>query len=487
MEKLKKQDTLWVAIILVGMLIGYCLDINLGTGDEIWNFHNVLKYYQGYTLYTDMNLIITPLFVLLGKGIFQLLGANLFVFRIYNILIFTALFLVIYSLLKQLLKDKKKAFLVLGILYFFLIQTIPGGANYNILAMLFYLFGVVYTLKNRGKSPFYWLVQGCIAFLIFLTKQNIGFWYVIGLCISNVVLYQTNKKRIVECVKQLFVLGFFILIFLFGLWCSGNLFSFIDYAVLGLQEFGSKNILGEIEQILFASFLIITVIVVSYILQHHDKITLLVEERMNINLLLVFGIVSSSMMFPIFNSYHVRLACLLVLILLIYLLCLCFKELEIKAYVFKAIAICLVFIAIATSIFFSMEWLKQIMKKEYPYSYKEPFFGAVVSEEIQSKIEQVNNYRKKVGKKVVIFSSEAALFNIPMGINDGTMDLPFLGNMGYHGEERMLYTIKNLENTILLITKEKMNVQESKKIRNYIENHYSRIGEIGIFYIYETN
>lgn len=487
MEKLKKQDSLWVAILIVGMVMGYSLDVNLGTGDEIWNFHNVLKYYQGYTLYTDMNLIITPLFVLLGKGIFQLLGANLFVFRIYNILIYTALFLVIYSLLKQLLKDKKQAFLVLGILYFFLIQTIPGGANYNILAMLFYLFGVVYTLKNRGKSPFYWLVQGCIAFLIFLTKQNIGFWYVIGLCISNVVLYQTNKKRIVECVKQLFVLGFFILIFLFGLWCCGNLFSFIDYAVLGLQEFGMHNLIGEVDQIFFGVCIILIIGSIICFLHYNKNIKLLEEEKVKIDLLLGFGVPSLMIMVPISNQYHVKIACLIFVILFVYILSILFKELKISSKIMIITNITLVLLSIGASLAFTIQWIEKIMDQTYPYNYSEPFWGGIISEKIEKMQGELVQYREKNTKEVIIFSPDAALFNIPTGLNYGAMDLPFMGNMGYHGEERMLHTIQNLKNSLILLRKEKPHYQESKKIRNYIENHYSRIGEIGIFYIYETN
>lgn len=86
-------------------------------------------------------------------------------------------------------------------------------------------------------------------------------------------------------------------------------------------------------------------------------------------------------------------------------------------------------------------------------------------------------------KKLLYSHGEAALYNIPEKRNNGDMDLPFLGNMGYGGEDKMIEKIKNLHGYEILI-KEPPFWQESTKIIEYIKNNYEKIGDICDFQIY---
>ena len=66
------------------------------------------------------------------------------------------------------------------------------------------------------------------------------------------------------------------------------------------------------------------------------------------------------------------------------------------------------------------------------------------------------------------------------------MDLPFNGNMGKDGANGVINQIKSLQNSKVLITKEKDDIyQESTQIREYIQNNMKLIGEISQFLIYK--
>ena len=42
--------------------------------DEMWNFQNIYKMYNGYKIYIDANVVTTPIFHFIGMIIFKLLN-----------------------------------------------------------------------------------------------------------------------------------------------------------------------------------------------------------------------------------------------------------------------------------------------------------------------------------------------------------------------------------------------------------------------------
>ena len=52
--------------------------------DELWNFSNCYKMFEGYKIYRDLNVIITPLFFYTAQVFFKLFGATILSFKIYN-------------------------------------------------------------------------------------------------------------------------------------------------------------------------------------------------------------------------------------------------------------------------------------------------------------------------------------------------------------------------------------------------------------------
>lgn len=106
----EKHDEIFVTILIFIMSLGYSLYIKTLAGDELWNFQNVYKIYNGYKIYVDANVITTPIFHFIGALVFKIFGANFFVFRMYGLVIYTIFFVGIYKLFKCLKIDKKNAF-----------------------------------------------------------------------------------------------------------------------------------------------------------------------------------------------------------------------------------------------------------------------------------------------------------------------------------------------------------------------------------------
>ena len=95
-----------------------------------------------------------------------------------------------------------------------------------------------------------------------------------------------------------------------------------------------------------------------------------------------------------------------------------------------------------------------ITSKEYELTFDDPYFGMVATEDAKNKINDVINFmqgKRSNNQDVIIFATEANIYRIILNQNYQDFDLPFLGNWGYKGEERVLNKIKNLKDTFILI------------------------------------
>ena len=288
---IKKYENIIVIILLFISLIGVSFYINLDVNDELWNFQNVYKMYNGYKIYEDANVICTPLFFYIGNLLFNILGANFFVFRIYNILIFMFYYFMIYKILR-LLKVNRKISLgcTLILLLFGNYLLVRVMANYNSLAMALCLFGIYVMIKNQiemnNKNI---LLQSIICFLIILTKQNIGVFYLIAMIM---VLIIKNKKSSIKTIFKLFVfISIFLMIFLAYLKINGNLEGFINYTILGIKTFANNNVNINWAFLLGGIICLIVNIYYSIFLIRQNKVIIEEKEKNNLILLNCFSII----------------------------------------------------------------------------------------------------------------------------------------------------------------------------------------------------
>lgn len=475
MNKIKKYDNLllFVGIAIFAAIVTFATRID--TGDELWNFQNLYKMVNGYKIYTDANVIITPIFYWIGSALLKLFGANYFIYKMYNVLIYSCMILVVYNIFKQLNIDKNKSLLYTLIINILIYIFILQGANYNILAILFVLLGIYISLRKFGRNKFN-ILNGIIIFLILFTKQNIGVYYCISTVIMQIILNGRNKKTYIDITKQAIISIILCTISLFVFKIQGNLYDFINYAFLGIGEFAKKNLHLESQ---FFIFLIIDIfiITIAFILMNKVK----KEEKNNIIILLCIGIGMLPFVYPIINMYHILVSIFILSILLIYMTHLAIKEIINPKVVKIGVSI---FIVI--TILYCIQPIIYCFKnnKLYVREYENPYFGAILMQETKDNIENINSYIKNKHEKVIVLSGHSALYNIPQKRNNGMMDLPFLGNLGYGGEDDLIIDLDNKKGYEVLIT-ESAHSQESEKVIDYIKENYEYIGEIEQFQIYK--
>ncbi len=487
-EKLKKIvniDFFAICIFFI-ILLSNVFYVGFGAVDELWNFSNIYKMCNGYTIYKDLNVIITPLFFYLGEVIFKLIGPNYLSFRIYNLVIYFALLYLIYNIFKTLKIEKISSIMYTLIIYMFVYITIRAGANYNCLAILLYLLGVFIVLKLDKNKWFLPYLQGVIAFIILITKQNIGVYYLIAYFIMQIFIAYNNKnikKEIIFFVKQIITFIILSIIFLIVLILNDNLDNFVNICILGISEFTSNNIAVAIPAITMLSVVGIS-IVVSIILIKLKNIDN--EVKINNIKMLPFVIMCIPIAFPIFNRYHVYLLSILGVILLIYNLhILIVKEIIGKKIIRKIYIIMIIIITIYYAIFLILNNIKYYKNLD---TYINPYYGSMISNEQIDNINNICNFIKEneqEGIDVKIISYTSNLYMNVLNKNNGILDLPFYGNLGKDGEQGIINIISSMDNVKILIQKDdELFFQESEKVRNYIKQNLKYEGEIEDFLIY---
>lgn len=490
-EKIKKHDNIFVFTYFFIMLSVYIYAVTLEINDELWNFSFVYKMANGYMIYKDLNVIITPLFHYICKMIFLIFGSNYIIFRIYNIIIYSTLYTVIYIMLKKLKIKRENAFFIILILNFFIGKLVIAGANYNILAIIFVICGICLEIDNK-KTVKENIEKGIIIFLIFMSKQNIAILYSLAMIISYFIKIKQKEIKIKELIKNftIIVISFItpVMIFMIYLLINNSLYDFISYCFLGIREFAQYNRGIDYKGIIFV-VLGITGISISIIF---FKIKQINNDVKKINLyILPFEICMLCMSFPIFNEYHTCLGALIAIVFLFYnvnyiIFIEMFKEKDFN----KFFKICIFVINIYNIIYNSYylyEYIN-INNSDQTICTIKPYKYIMAQDKLITKINKICEYIEKnerEGSDIKIISREADLYMNVFNKNNKNMDLPFLGNLGEKGKEGLIKEIDSLKKgTKILISKEKF-WQESEDIKNKVENEYKKIDELEDFYIYE--
>lgn len=493
-EKIKKHiskhSIIYGAILVFFCIAGYGMaDRNLVLSDEMFNFANIFKLYNGVELYSENNIIITPLYFYLVNFIFKLFGANMLIFKIINVIIFEIIMIIIIKMLKKLgVPVIRSVVYILLLIFPFLRDLFVCGTNYNTLAMLFWILGMNFIIK-KDELEVRVLEQGIISALVFATKQNIGIYYLLGLTLF--ILYN-HKKELKTAIKKLLGIYAIFTIVTAG-WCvilaaNGQFKDFINYCFLGIGEFSNNNtslLWGEMLYYIIPVSIIIGVIVwvKKYKVSKDNKIFRITM------FLICFMIAALPIGYPIFNSYHVKLSIVPSIILLIYLgNCIMnlisdllkHKAIFIVLIIYVAILIILNFIQIGL-------FIQIIADPNYELDYTDGFYGTKLADGYKNALEEISSFIKEKeteGKDVIIFSGEANLYEVPLGRHNKDYDLPYLGNWGYKGEDRIIKEIKDFENTYIIMREEDYIGQESEKVKDVIKEEYEDLGEIAGYKLY---
>lgn len=475
---INKHYDMFVFVILFISIIGFSLNVKTIPGDEMWNFQNIYKMYNGYKMYIDANVITTPLFHVIGLVLFKILGANFFVFRLYNLFINLFLFFGVYRLFRILNIKKRYSFFFIILLLIIRKVLRNGTANYTTLAMVFVIYSIIiYINKKKYSNRKFILLESLFMILIFLTKQNIGLFYLMGFLFCYFI-FEDKKDKIKDLIYIFLILCIAGISFLIILWYKGILNGFISFSFLGIGEFAQNNIWIDIKEAPLLLMPIINIVFVNILKKKNIG-----NKTIVINLEKVIYIAFPLLLiaYPIGNMYHITYALILQYVVLLSILYIIFGEIK---FINKNINYLIYSFIIILSII-SMIEVHNYIKKIKKDIYKDVFFGIIFDEETKMKINNVTKYIEESEKKIIVVSGDASLYMIPLKQNNGYFDEPLVGNFGKDGEDGVIKRILELDSTIILISEEKKNWQESDKVRNYIKNNFEYIGMIEDLQIYE--
>lgn len=486
-EHIKRHQFAYSALLILFCFfsqIFYCNRIE--TTDELFTFANTYKLHNGINLYSQNNVIDTPLFFWIGNLFLSIFGDNFFVYKIYGIIIFEVIFLLQLNILRKLKVPTARATVYILLISLPFTKTLFGsGANYNNLAILFWLLGMNFIIKKDDLHVNI-IEQGIASALIFATKQNIGIYYLMGLTIFTIYNY---RKEIQKVVKKLFgTYAIFLattMLWLTVLIIQGEFKDFINYCFLGIGEFATNHFKFQDFNIALYAIPIIAFII-AWFMKNKGNLKLNDNFTKISVFFACFTFTSLLIGYPIFNIYHIKLALIVPIVYCIYIteqFVVNAKELF-ELSIIKKIIIGYISIVLIVNIVYLGVTLSRGF---YEVNYKEPYFSMFATKEMREKINEVTNFvklKEKNNQKVIIFSEEANIYQILLGKNYQDFDLPLLGNWGYKGEEKVLEKIKNMEDTFILIKDKSATEQESKKIKDYIKGNYNKTGEIADFEIY---
>ena len=78
---MKNKSNILVNSLIIGvcaiLLFAFIYLVLVTSNDELWNFQNIYKMINGYKIYNDSNVIITPIFFYLGAIFLEIFSAKL--------------------------------------------------------------------------------------------------------------------------------------------------------------------------------------------------------------------------------------------------------------------------------------------------------------------------------------------------------------------------------------------------------------------------
>ncbi len=464
--------------------------VPLLSSDELWNFQNIFKMYNGFKIYNDSNVIITPIFFYIENIIFKIFKPTFFIYRISNLLIWLPSFFCTYKILKNLKVKKSISLLFLALLFyntFYLFSA--NGPNYNTLSLLFYMIGIYYYTSNKNSN----FLQGFIIFWIFFTKQTIGLFYILAITIYELYKYKLSKTFFKNQFEKL--ITFFIpsILILLILYFNGNLTNCINYTIGGLFDFSKHNFsfspkIYNIFIVILSYALSIPIIFLKKNLLKHDFSKDFFDKLIFLN---IFSTCASLILYPIFNDAHILMVIPFFFIILTYI----FNEFleyffdNIKMEIILNIISFSILVFLFIDVIFELILPYKNMEVKFISDISNPYFGIMFEKDKLNDINTLEKYIKfknENGTDVIICSGNSAYVMIPLKQSHGAYDLIFYGNLGYNGIEKMKKDILSKEYTEFMIKKD--NSEECNQfiteITDFIAENLTKCGEILDYDIY---
>ena len=487
-----------IFFIIIALIITSIILIQpLSDFDEMWNYNFSKNILEGRLPYKDFNMINMPLVPYLGTIFLMIFGNQMLSMRIFAIVCCTLIIYFSYKILETVKVNKSvNGLIILGLIYLFKDYF---RIDYNFFLLLILLLIIYIELKNK---VYFNKVNHKIDILLgFLAGLCIGCKQTTGICVAIVTFFypimlikdkETFKVFIRKLIDRIIgiaiPIGILIIYFtIFGLWND-----FIDYCILGIRTFSNK--ISYLKLFVNENWYIkiLSMIVPLYIIVNILEILISKVRKKYINqenlILLAYSCASIVVVYPISDEIHFLIGSLPVMLSLVFIL---YKLIE-KIITKKTVSIFLESfiqgITFAITIYMSFNScinLINYFSKIDEYRQINHFW--YIPDATYSRVEDVDEYIKKQDRKVYILDPQAVVYTIPIDQYNKDFDMFNKGNLGTKGEKGIIEEIKDMQSSQFFILKDEytMNWQTPMDVINYVKNNLVKIGNVGIYDIYE--
>ena len=441
LAKLKKYRPILCFIVVFLLYFVYCQYLLAISSDEIWEYGYGYNIANGLIPYRDFNMVVTPLYPYLVAIFIKVFGPYLFSAVILNAFLLTATIFVMYKLVG------KYAIVLFPFLLFF-----PYPTYNNLALFLFVLFIYVKTIKISDDRQL--ILKALILAALFLTKQSVG-----GV-LFLVELFLTKEKR-----KYIFVFMAPIVLVMVYLLMNNALYQFIDYTILGLFDFGTRN--GNVNVFMGITIFLCLVLIILY--RKYKKVDIL------------YALSYQIMAFPIFDMYHMHMG-MIAFLLILFLL---YSDTLFNFVIYFGFIFFLVVAFILNRGESYIVKTNNFMCGRRVYTYSG--YNMIINE--TSRI--INTYGKSYDQ-IYNLTRYSYLVKLYRDEKITKFDMTLNGNMGYKGYLNYISDIDNYCNShkcLLIISPEEEDnyAQKNREIIEYVMDNYELLTESYLGYLVYTN
>ena len=482
----KKEIALFILLLL--FITSQILPKEVNNLDEMWNFNFANCMANGLIPYRDFNIIQGPFLPALCSIFLRIFGKEMLVMRILAIILDTILLFMVYKIMTTLKIKEYLKYITLIILAIIMKNYFTIDYNWATLLILLIILNIELKEKNKPKANFKKdFLVGIIAGIAITLKQTTGILIAlatIGYSIFAIRNKEDFKLFIKSALNRLLGVLLVVLLMVTYLILKGAFYDFIDYCILGIATF--SNQISYLERLIKNKNILIRILSLLPMINLILGYLFVKKNDSNMLTLFIFSLASLVLVYPIADESHFVLAIVPTLISFMYLIDLWAEKIQIPKKE-EIITQCfletfVVIMAMVSFIYGINSYKKQNINLELSH-----FKYLPMSKESIASIQKIGDYIQNQEKQVIILDATAAYYTIPINQYHKNYDMFLKGNLGAKGEEGQIENLKNLQNTQILIMNDayNRNWQNPEKVRKYIQSEMSKIGEIGIFDIYE--
>ena len=431
-KKNSKLIIVFIFTLAVYIFLGFY--VNNGDPTASYGFSHAIK--NGEIVYRDFNTVSTPLYAFYCS-IFLLIWDNFLMFIIAQSILVTIMFYFLFKLLGN------RAWVVL--LSMILFKFFGFNATYNFCCLVM----SVIVLYLEQKYPKKDILIGVFLALAVLSKQTVGFLFILPSFIICFKDYKRLLKRIIGFIIPMSVFFIYLLV-------TGSLYNFIDLCFLGLFDFGGNN--NYLFTFWFYSVVVLLII----------NIIILIKDKKITD---YYGLMYLGFVLPIFDLNHFAYYFVgFTITVLLHI-----KELN----KYKMILVVALIIQLTLFNYFMGTrdnypvFYKDINHFEYRYNYERDY------KEDKKLSEFIDRY---IDYDPILIMYYSMSYNISHDRNISYFDIFLYGNHGYNGTKKMINKIKKMKNQYFIInmgeyedSKNQKNNQFNVEIIDYIVKNSTKL------------